>query len=385
MTLPKQKTRRRVAASVSEVPPQTPAASLNKGIATAACATHGSETNETQASVSERKTPTLPNFIEESPLDQPGILEMLEAYHTARKPVLLVGEPGVGKTLLVQTIAQRSDVPLIQKMGGDYGVSKLVGHFELRGDHGATTTRFVPGPLLRALDQGSVFYLDEIDSLNNDCFDVLHQLLDHRGQIAKADIGLEVRPGDDEFIRTHEDFWFVATCVDNGSRSGLPDDFLDRFRVIEIPRLSEKAQLNYLLQAHCEALGDDIRRIVRVGELTRRINWGKPASFRQVKSAVEDVANGIPVDYAIDHCLISPNADSDAELMTLKETLAIEKLGTTALLTRVTEKSRKLEVNEFNTDVLGLADALRLVDGDASDDMNTSHRDVDDWPEYDED
>ena len=312
----------------------------------------GSEVDYGEADRNHPKPPQAIDFIEESPFDEVGILDMLRTYCAARKPVLLIGEPGVGKTLLVQIVAQLVGVPLIQKMGGDYSVSKLVGHFELRGDSGATTTQFVPGPLLRAVTNGGFFYLDEIDSLSNDCFDVLHQLLDHRGAIAKADIGVEVHLGDDEMVRKHDDFWFVATCVNNGNRSGLPDDFLDRFRVIEIPRLSEKAQLNHLLRVHPSELETAIRRIVRIAELTRRLNWGKPASFRQVKSAVEDVTNGIPIDYAIDHCLISPNADGNDELTTLRETMAIEKLGTTALLERSVEVTRKIEVNEFNVDLL---------------------------------
>jgi MoxR-like ATPase len=309
------------------------------------------------------------DFIEESPISQPSITELLAKYYRAKKPVLLVGETGVGKTMLVQIIADMFSVELIQKMGGDYGVSKLLGHPELHANSGATT-RFVPGPLLRAITQGTVFYLDEIDALSGDCYDVLHQLLDHRGTLAKADVGLEVRAGENEFIQTHNDFWFVATCVESGGRSGLPDDFLDRFRVIQVPRLSEQAQLNYLLQTNDIQIEPAIRRFVRVGELTRRLNWNKPASFRQIKAAVDDVLDGFPADFAIDHCLINPNADGASELTSLRETMAIEKLGTTNMLERNYCENNEIKVAEF--DESNLAE----WDSEASDE--------DEYDEYDE-
>jgi hypothetical protein len=290
-----------------------------------------------------RSQPTLNEFV-----DEQGLLELLDTYYRHRRPTLLIGEPGVGKTTLVELLAEQKRSRLIQKTGGDYSVSKLVGQHELRAEGGATTTAFVKGPLLRALETGAIFYFDEIDASSADCQDLLHQILDHRRAISKADIGLKVTTGEDEFIYPHPDFWFVATCV---QISRLPTDFLDRFRVIVVKRLSLEKQIEFLNSRFPAICAQTTERIVQIGDLTVRLGWFKPASFRQVCSTLQDIQDGIDSEIAIANNLVNPNAVGEHDKVALREAMNSAGLSAEKLFADVVTPGDKFQVPHFDLDL----------------------------------
>src|SRR5260370_24027472 len=73
--------------------------------------------------------------------------------------VLLKGPTGCGKTRFVEAMAHDLDRPLITvACHDDLTTADLVGRFLLEGGE----TRWVDGPLTRAVREGSICYLDEI-------------------------------------------------------------------------------------------------------------------------------------------------------------------------------------------------------------------------------
>ena len=142
-------------------------------------------------------------------------VEVFEAAYGQKIPVILKGPTGCGKTRFVEYMAHRLGRPLTVvkpsgkkgppdvKRGGiplvtiacheDLSATDLVGRYLLEGD----STRWLDGPLTRAVKAGAICYLDEIVEARKDTTVLIHPLTDHRrilpvekkGQVIEASDG----------------------------------------------------------------------------------------------------------------------------------------------------------------------------------------------------
>ncbi len=121
---------------------------------------------------------------------------MFTAAFEQRIPVLLKGPTGCGKTRFVEYMAWRLGRPLTivkdKGTGGeseqqalpvvtvacheDLTASDLVGRYLLEGE----STRWIDGPLTRAVKAGAICYLDEVVEARKDTTVLIHPLTDHR-------------------------------------------------------------------------------------------------------------------------------------------------------------------------------------------------------------
>ncbi|HJM74727.1 MAG TPA: CbbQ/NirQ/NorQ/GpvN family protein [Dehalococcoidia bacterium] len=118
------------------------------------------------------------------------IADEVELFNTAYEqhmPVILKGPTGCGKTRFLehmswrlhQHLANREEegVPLITiACHEDLTASDLVGRYLLEGDE----TRWIDGPLTRAVKVGAICYLDEIVEARKDTTVLIHPLTDYR-------------------------------------------------------------------------------------------------------------------------------------------------------------------------------------------------------------
>ncbi len=101
--------------------------------------------------------------------------------------VLLKGPTGCGKTRFVEAMAHDLGRPLITvACHDDLTTADLVGRFLLEGGD----TKWVDGPLTRAVREGAICYLDEIVEARQDTTVVLHPLADYRRQLPIDRLGI---------------------------------------------------------------------------------------------------------------------------------------------------------------------------------------------------
>ena len=144
------------------------------------------------------------------------------------KPVLLEGNPGVGKTALVTAIANAVGIPVTR-----INLSEQTDLIDLFGSdvpvEGAETGTFTwrDAPFLRAMKSGQWVLLDEMNLASQSVLEGLNACLDHRGEVFVPELG--------QTFQRHPDFCLFAAQNPHhqgGGRKGLPASFVNRFTVV---------------------------------------------------------------------------------------------------------------------------------------------------------
>src|SRR5213594_5193848 len=157
-------------------------------------------------------------------------IELFEAAYKEKIPVLLKGPTGCGKTRFIEYMAYKLSrtVTVIRDVAAagdgdlqgrplvtvacheDLTASDLVGRYLLEGD----STRWIDGPITRAVKAGAICYLDEVVEARKDTTVLIHPLTDHR-RILPID-----KKG--EILEAHPDFLLVIS-YNPGYQSVLKD------------------------------------------------------------------------------------------------------------------------------------------------------------------
>jgi nitric oxide reductase NorQ protein len=161
-------------------------------------------------------------------------VEIFEAAHARRLPILLKGPTGCGKTRFLEYMSYRlGPLPLITvACHEDLTATDLVGRYLLEGDE----TRWLDGPLTRAVKAGAICYLDEIVEARKDTIVLIHPLSDHRRMLPIERRG--------QVIEAHNDFQLVIS-YNPGYQTVLKDlkpSTRQRFVAIEFDYPSEEIE-----------------------------------------------------------------------------------------------------------------------------------------------
>ena len=254
--------------------------------------------------------------VEEEPFYVPVTdeVEMFEAAYKQRIPVLLKGPTGCGKTRFVEHMAWRLGRPLTKikttKANADQGsalplitiachedltASDLVGRYLLEGEE----TKWIDGPMTRAVRHGAICYLDEVVEARKDTTVLIHPLTDHRrllpiekrGQVVQADdnflLCMSYNPGYQSALKdlkhsTRQRFValeFDYPDQDSESKVIAHESGVDKAMAESLARLGEKVRN---LKDHGLQEGASTRLLIYAGKL---IKYGIPPR-RACQSAV---------------------------------------------------------------------------------------------------
>ncbi|QDI89167.1 AAA family ATPase [Candidatus Nitrosopumilus sp. SW] len=156
-------------------------------------------------------------------LDWNNSIQTLNKAYDAGLFVLIIGPKGTGKTSLVRDFAKSKGINLESiNFSLRTRESHLVGTKTLTDG----TVSFEEGVLIKSMREGSMLYLDEINSAEADVLLRLDEALDDRRQIA-------LKEATGEVVKAKDD-WFVIATINPLTHSGtkeLPPQLLSRFPV----------------------------------------------------------------------------------------------------------------------------------------------------------
>ncbi len=211
-------------------------------------------------------------------------VELFQAAYAQKIPVLLKGPTGCGKTRFIEHMAYKLGRPVTAikdvtdagdgEMQGrplvtvacheDLTASDLVGRYLLEGD----STRWIDGPLTRAVKAGAVCYLDEVVEARKDTTVLIHPLTDHRRILPIEKLG--------QIVEARDGFLLVIS-YNPGYQSALKDlkhSTRQRFMAIEFgypPRdletriIAHESEVSEAVATELAKLGEKVRHLKEHG------------------------------------------------------------------------------------------------------------------------
>ncbi len=271
-------------------------------------------------------------------------MELFAAAYQQHIPVLLKGPTGCGKTRFVEYMAWKLGRPLtVIKEGAkgsgeaepqdvqevregevrvplvtiacheDLTASDLVGRYLLD----AEGTRWIDGPMTRAVKAGAILYLDEVVEARKDTTVLIHPLTDHRRILPVEKTG-SIIEADDRFL--------LCISYNPGYQSALKDlkhSTRQRFISIEFyypPREIERE----IIQQESGCTAEQADSLAKLGEKIRNLEdhgLQEGASTRLLIYAGRLISEGIPARRACQVAIVWTLTD-DPELQRSLEEVA---------------------------------------------------------------
>lgn len=243
-------------------------------------------------------------------------VEIFEAAHAKRLPILLKGPTGCGKTRFLEYMSHRlGPLPLITiACHEDLTATDLVGRYLLEGDE----TRWLDGPLTRAVKAGAICYLDEVVEARKDTIVLIHPLADHRRVLPVERRG--------EVIEAHDNFQLVIS-YNPGYQTVLKDlkpSTRQRFVAIEFDYPS--AEIETSIVQHESGVAEAVaEQIVHLGGKVRNLRehgLQEGVSTRLLVYTGQLIASGLPPRLACQSGFVQALTDDSEVSKSLLEVVA---------------------------------------------------------------
>lgn len=227
-------------------------------------------------------------------------------------PVLLKGPTGTGKSRFVEYMAAVLDKKLITiSCHEETSSTDLIGRFIIKG----AETVWLDGPLITALKEGAIIYLDEFAEARPDVMVAIHPLTDHRREMYIDKLN--------ETVKAHEDFMLVAS-FNPGYQRGykeLKPSTRQRFTAISFKYPAAKIETEILVnETGVEA--DTAGKLVKIADKIRNLKelgLTETVSTRLLVDAAKLIHSGLPKRLSVRTAVIEPLTDDEDVIAALTD------------------------------------------------------------------
>jgi MoxR-like ATPase len=151
---------------------------------------------------------------------------------------LLIGEPGVGKNRLVYELSRRAGLDLYIFQGHEDVTAEDMACTVRFSDEPGKTMDYLASPLVTAMHQGGICFIDEIGKIRPRALALLASVLDERRYIDSTLLG--------ERIVAHPRFRFIA-ATNTGDINALPEFVRSRLRPVIEVGFPPKEEINQII------------------------------------------------------------------------------------------------------------------------------------------
>ncbi|MEI2663375.1 ATP-binding protein [Rossellomorea sp. LJF3] len=237
------------------------------------------------------------------------------------KNLLLKGPTGSGKTKLSDTLSSIFSQPMHSiNCSVDLDAEALLGYKTISERDGKNTIDFIEGPVIQAMKNGHLLYIDEINMAKPETLPILNGVLDYRRSITNPFTG--------EVVKAAPSFGVVA-AINEGYVGTVPlnEALKNRFVVIDVPYI-EGETLKSVIESQSKLTDDKlIGQFVNLSsDLLIQVKNGQiseeAASIRALLDAC-DLALYLPAKRAIQRGIVDKLEDEreKAAILNIAETL----------------------------------------------------------------
>ncbi|MGG4168261.1 MoxR family ATPase [Rossellomorea vietnamensis] len=237
------------------------------------------------------------------------------------KNLLLKGPTGSGKTKLSDTLSSIFSQPMHSiNCSVDLDAEALLGYKTISERDGKNTIDFIEGPVIQAMKNGHLLYIDEINMAKPETLPILNGVLDYRRSITNPFTG--------EVVKAAPSFGVVA-AINEGYVGTVPlnEALKNRFVVIDVPYI-EGETLKSVIESQSKLTDDKliVQFVDLSSDLLIQVKNGQiseeAASIRALLDAC-DLALYLPAKRAIQRGIVDKLEDEreKAAILNIAETL----------------------------------------------------------------